>query len=173
MVSKSSSYIIVVLISGFRKFLEFRHDQIIASGALAERSHIVVYLFTAVYTENNIGHFAIAEFHYLIIKKNAVGCKCKAEFLIMKLFLLSSIFHQIFYHLPVHQRLAAKKIHLQVSSGAGIGNQKIQGLFSNLKGHQGSSSMIFSLLRKTVAAGKITVMGNMQTKCFYNRTAVF
>ena len=170
---KGSSHIIVILISGFRKFPEFRHDQIIASGAFAEWSHVVVYLFTAVHAENNIGHLTITELHYLIIKKNTVGGKSKSEFLVMKLFLLSSVSDQIFYNLPVHQRLAAKKIHLQVSSGAGIGNQKIQGLFSNLKGHQGSSSMVFSLLRKTVVAGKIAVMGNVQAKRFYNRTAVF
>ena len=33
----------------------------------------------------------------------------------MDLLLLSSVCHQVFYNLPVHQRLPAKEIHFQIS----------------------------------------------------------
>ena len=49
MMSKGSSYIILVLISGFRKFLKFRHDQIIASCTLTERAHVVMNFFSTVH----------------------------------------------------------------------------------------------------------------------------
>ena len=85
----------------------------------------------------------------------------------MKLFLTAAILYQVFYNLPVHKRFASEEVHLQVLSGTGIGNKKIKRLLSHFKGHQRSSSVIFSFLCKTVTAGKITVMGNVKTKCLY------
>ena len=79
----------------------------------------------------------------------------------MNLLLLSAIRNQILHNLPVHQRLTAEKVHLKIPSVAGIGNQKIQSLLSHLKAHQLPATVILALLRKTVATGKITVMGNM------------
>ena len=89
--------------------------------------------------------------------------------LIVKLFLFSSIGDQVFDHLPVHQRLSAKKIHFQIPAASGIGNQKIQRSFSHFITHQRPAAMIFSFFRKTVAAGKIAVMGDMQTKRLHHR----
>ena len=90
----------------------------------------------------------------------------------MKLLLLSSIFHKILYNLPVHKRLATKEIHFQILSGTGIGDQEIQCLLSNFKGHQRTSSMILSFFRKTVSACQITVMGNMKAESLYNSLTV-
>ena len=74
MVGKSTSYIILVLISGFCKLLELRHDQVIASCTFSEWTHVIMYFLTSVHTEYNVAHLFIAEFHYFIIQKNSVCC---------------------------------------------------------------------------------------------------
>ena len=86
----------------------------------------------------------------------------------MKLLLLSAVFDQIFYNFPVHQRLAAKEVYFQISSGPGIGDQEIQRFLADFVGHQGSSAVIFAFFGKTIAAGQIAVMRNVQAQCFYN-----
>ena len=164
---KCTTHIILVLISGFRKFLEFRNDQIITSSSFAERSHIIMNFFTSVHTENNISHFFITELHNFIIEKNTVRCQCKTEFFIMEFLLLSSVCHQVFDNLPVHQRLSSEEIHFQVLSGSGIGDQEIKSFLTHFKRHQCSSSMIFSLFGKTVSTGQITIMGNVQAQSLY------
>ena len=117
MVSEGSSYIILVLMAGFCKFLKFRKDQVVASCPLAERTHKIVNLLAAINTENHISHLFVAEFHYLIVQQNAVGSKGKTEFLIVEFLLLTAVCNQVLYNLPVHKRLAAKEIHLQIVSG--------------------------------------------------------
>ena len=91
----------------------------------------------------------------------------------MKFLLFSSVFHKILYNLPVHKRLAAKEIHFQILSGAGISDQEIQRFFSYLKRHQRTSSVILSFFCKTISACQITVMSNMKAKSLYNGLAVF
>ena len=170
---KGASGIILVLVTALGPSLELRHNEIITSCSFTERSHMVMDFFSSIDTHNHISHFFVAEFHNFIIYQDTIGRKGKTEIFIMDFFLLSSVCHQIFDHLPVHQRLAAKEIHFQVSSAAGIGNQKIQCLFSNFEGHQCTSSMVFPFFCKAVSAGQVTVMGNMQTECLHYRRSVF
>ena len=92
--------------------------------------------------------------------------------LVIELFLLSSVSHQVFHHLPVHQRLPAEEVHFQISPVSGIGDQEIQRLFSDLEAHQRTSSMIFAFLCKTVFTCQVAVMGNMQTQRLYYRLAL-
>ena len=89
------------------------------------------------------------------------------------LFLRTAVFHQAFYHVPVHKRLAAKEIHLQVFPVTGIGNEEIQGLFPHLIAHQGAAAMVLAFLCKTVAAGQVTVMGNMEAQCLDHGLTLF
>ena len=81
----------------------------------------------------------------------------------------TAVFHQPFHHIPVHQRLAAKEVHLQVLPVSGIGNQEIQCLLSHLIAHEGAASMILAFLCKAVTAGQIAVMGNVQAQCLHHR----
>ena len=117
--------------------------------------------------QHDICHLFIAEFYDLIIQQNAVRRQRKAEFLVMQLFLLSSVFYKVFYDLPVHQRFSAEKIHFQIPSGPGICNQKVKRLFADLIAHERAASVVLSLFRKTVPAGKVAVMRNMQAQRFY------
>ena len=84
----------------------------------------------------------------------------------------SSVGHQIFDDLPVHQRLPAEEVHLQIHPVAGICHQKIQRFLSDLEAHQRTASVIFALFRKTVFAGKVTVMRDMQTQRLDHRLPV-
>ena len=170
---KGTTHIILVLISGFCKFLEFRNNQIVASCTFTEWSHVVMNLFTSIYTENNISHFFVAEFHNFVIEKYTVCCQCKTEFLIVQLLLLSSVCHQILDNLPVHQRLSSEEIDFQILSGTRIRNQKIKCFLSYFKRHQRSSSMIFAFLGKAVSTGQITVVGNVQAQRFDYCLSIF
>ena len=128
-----------------------------------------MYFFSSVDTEHHIAHFFVDKFLYLIIQKHTVGGQSETEVLVVKLLLLTSISNQIFYYLPVHQRLTTEEIHFQISSVAGIGNQKIQRFLPYFVAHKGTAAMIFAFFCKAVATGQVTVMGNVQTQCFDNR----
>lgn len=86
----------------------------------------------------------------------------------MYLFLLTSVCHQVFDNLPVHQRLSSKEVYFQISSVSRVCDQEIQRFLSNFIGHQRSSSMIFSFFCKTIFAGKITVMCDVHTERLYH-----
>ena len=91
----------------------------------------------------------------------------------MKLLLLSAVCHKILDHLPVHKRFPAEKIHLQVASVAGIGNQKIKCLLPDFKGHKSPSPVVLALLGKAILTGKVAVMRNVQAQSLHNRRALF
>lgn len=136
MPGKRSPHIIFILISALGKFLKLGKYQIIASGSLREGPHIVMHFLTSVNTQHHIAHLTVAEFHHFVIQGNSIGCQGETEILVVDLLLFSSVTHQIFDNLPVHQRLTAEEIHLQIPPGTGIRDQKIQRLFSHFVGHQ-------------------------------------
>ena len=51
---EGSAHIVFVLMTEFSEFLEFRHDQIVASGTFAERTHVIVNFFSSVDRKNYI-----------------------------------------------------------------------------------------------------------------------
>ena len=75
-----------------------------------------------------------------------------------------SIGHQILHHLPVHQGLAAKKIHLQIPAGTRMGDKEVQRLLAHIEGHEGPFSLVLALTGKTVGATQITGMSHMKTQ---------
>ena len=81
----------------------------------------------------------------------------------------TAVFHQPFYHIPVHQGLAAKEVHLQVLPVSGVGNQEVQGLLPHLIAHEGAAPMVLAFLCKAITAGQIAVMGNVQAQRLYHR----
>ena len=91
----------------------------------------------------------------------------------MDLLLLSSVCNQVFYYLPVHQRLPAKEIHFQISSASGICDQEIQCFFADFVAHQGTTAMILTFFCKAVTTGEVTVVSNVQAECLHNSRTVF
>ena len=169
---KCSPDVILFLIPALGKLLKLRNDQVIAACTVTKWPHIVIHFFSSVQTQDHIVHLFIHKLLNLVIQKYSIRCNREPEMFIVQLLLLSSVCHQIFDHLPVHQRLTTKEIHFQIASASRIGNQKIQSLFSHFITHERSSSMIFSFFRKAVFACQITIMGDMKTKCFHNRLSL-
>ena len=90
----------------------------------------------------------------------------------MSCLLRTAVLHQLLYHIPVHKRLAAKEVYLQVHTVSGIGDQEIQSFFTNLKAHERSSAMVLSLFCEAVTACQIAVMGNVQAQSLHNRLSL-
>ena len=87
----------------------------------------------------------------------------------MRLLQGTAVGHQLLHHIPVHQRLSAEEIHLQVNPVSGVGHQEIQGLLSHLVGHKGSSSVVLALLGEAVLAGQVAVVGNVEAERLHHR----
>ena len=87
----------------------------------------------------------------------------------MDLLLFSSVSHQIFYNLPIHQRFPSEEVNFQVATVSGICDQEIQCLLTHFKAHKCTSSVVLSLFCEAIFTGKVTVMCNVQAQCFYDR----
>ena len=122
---KSSSHIIIGLMSHLSHLLELIYDQIITSFAIAGWSHKVMYFFSTIDAQYNIRHLFVGKFHYLICQQHAVRCQCKTELLIKLFLFASAICNQILHNLKIHQRLSTKEIYFQIHPVTGIRNQKI------------------------------------------------
>ena len=65
---KGTANIIILTGTALRKFLEFRHDNVIAAAVtVSGRTHQIVDLFSSIQAEYHIAHFAVAELHDLIV----------------------------------------------------------------------------------------------------------
>ena len=77
-------------------------------------SEAVIDFLTAVQRKDDVMHFLVAEFRYLIVQEDAVCRKGEADILIVELFLLSSVCNELLYDIPVHERLAAEEVDIKV-----------------------------------------------------------
>ena len=66
-VCEGTTHEIIAVSALLCKFLELRHDQVVASGSVAEWAHLVVDLFSSIQTEHDVCHLAVAEFHNFIV----------------------------------------------------------------------------------------------------------
>ena len=85
----------------------------------------------------------------------------------MFFFKRTSIFYNFLYNTEVHCWLTAKEVNFKIMTVSRIGYKEIKGSLSNLCTHKFTVSFILSFFCKTIAAGKITIMRNMQAKCLY------
>ena len=166
--SVGAAHIISHLLTALRHLLKLGHNQIIAALPAPERTHPVVHFLASVNAEHDVCHFFVGKLQYLIVQQHTVGCQGEAEFLVVGLLQASAVLHQVLYHLPVHQRLSTKEIHLEVHPVAGIGNQKIKSLLSYLIGHKSSSSVILSFFCKAITTSQIAIVSYMKAKSFYH-----
>ena len=172
-VGVGSPHIVFFLPPAFGCFYKFRDNAVIASLTAPEGPHPVVDFLSPVDAQYNVVHLPIGKFQYLIVQKHAVCGKGETKFLSPGLFQTSAIGHQILYHLPVHQGLSPKEIHLQVDPVPGMLHQKIQGLFPHVKAHQRPSPMVLSLSCKAIPAGQVTVVGDVEAECLHHCLALF
>ena len=173
MMGIGAAHVILQVAALLHHLLELGHDQIVAALTVSAAAHAVIHFLTSIQAQHHIAHFLITEVHHFFIQQHTVGGQSKSEVFIVDLFLFPSIGHQLFHHFPVHQRLAAKKVHFQIVPTAGICNQKIQRLLAHLKTHDTAIAMVFTFFCKAVFAGQITIMGHMQAQSFYHGLTLF
>ena len=168
-----ASHIIIHLVPALGCLLIFRKDLVIAALPAPVGTHQVMDLFSAVYAEYQICHLLIRKLHDFIIEQHAVGGQRKAEFLMVRLLQRPAVSDQVFYHLPVHKRLPAEEIHLQIHPAAGVRHEEIQRFLSHFQTHQRPSAVVFALPRKAVFTCQIAVVGNVQAERLHYRLPVF
>ena len=169
MMGIGTAHVIFQIAALFHHLLELWNDQIVAALTITAATHAVIHFFTAVQAEHHIAHFLITKVHDLFIQQHTIGGQSKTEILVVDLFLFSSVSHQLLHHFPVHQRLAAKKVHFQIVPAAGIRNQKIQRLLTHFIAHDAAITMVLAFLGKTVLTSQITIMSHMKAKCLHHR----
>ena len=98
-------------------------------------------------------HFLVGKLDDIVIDQQAIGGQGEPEILVVEFLLFPCVGHHILDHLPVHQRLAAEEIYLQIPAGAGVGNEEIDGLFAHLQGHESPVALVLALTGKAVVAG--------------------
>ena len=170
---KSAPHIIIHLVSALGHLLILRYHLVIASLSAPVRPHQVMDSFSPVDAENDIRHLRVGKFQYLIAQKDAVGSQRKPELLVVRRFQAPAVSHQILHHLPVKQRFPAEEIHLQIDPVPRMRHQKVKRLPARLITHERPSAVVLSFLRKTVSAGQVTVVGDMQTKRLHHRLPAF
>ena len=161
-------HIIVHLVSALGRLLILRQNLVIAALPAPMGPHEIMNLLPAVDAQDQIRHFLIYKVHNFVGQQYAVGGKRKTEFLMVRLLQRSAVSYQLLHHLPVHEGLPAKEIHLQIDTVPGIFHQKIQRLPAHLKTHQRPSAVVFALPCKAVFTGQITVVGNVQAERFHH-----
>ena len=167
-----AAHIVVLVAALLDELLELGHDAVVAAVACAVHTETVVDLLAAVQTQHHVVALLVAEINDIIIDQHAVGGHCKAEVLVVDLLLLAAVGHQLFDHIKVHQRLAAKEVHFQIAAGAAVLDEEVHGALAHLKAHQGAVAVIASLRSKAVRAAQVAAMGNVQAQCLYHSVAV-
>ena len=168
-----AAHIVVLVAALLDELLELGHDAVVAAVACAVHAEAVVDLLAAIQTQHHIVALLVAEVDNVVINEHTVGGHGKAEVLVMDLFLLTAVGHQLFDHLKVHQRLAAKEVHFQIAAGAAVLDEEVHGALAHLKAHQGAVAMVAPLRGKAVRAAQVAAMGNVQAQCLYHSVAVF
>ena len=161
---KGAAHIIVLVASGLYQLLELRHNALVAAIACIVHPQPVMNFLAAIQRQHHIAHFPVGEVDHVIVDEHTVCGQRKAEIFAPLLFHTAGILHQLLHHVPVHQRLTAEEVHLQIGAAAGVIHQKVQSLLANLKAHQRTVSMVFSLAGEAVGAVQVAGVRHMQAQ---------
>ncbi len=114
-------------------------------------------------------HFAVGELDHLVVHQHAVGRQRKAEILAGFLLPPAGIGHKALHDVPVHQRLAAEEVHLEIGMRAAVLNQKIQRALAHVKRHQRPLAVILALTGKAVGAVQVAGVRHVQAQRLHVR----
>ena len=90
--------------------------------------------------------------------------KGEPEVLAVLLFHAARVFHQLLDHVPVHQRLAAEEVDLQVAALAGMLDKEIQRALAHLKAHQRAVAVVLALAGEAVGAVQVAGVRDVQAQ---------
>ena len=165
---EGAPHVVVFTASGLHQLLELGHYAVIASFAGIVHPKGIMYLLASVQGQDHIAHLPVGKVYYLVVNEHAVGGEGKAEFLVVGLLLGAGIGNQLLYHLPVHQRLSAEEVHLQIGAAAGVFNEEVQGPLANFKAHQGPFPVILALAGKAVGTVEVAGVGHMEAQSLHH-----
>ena len=172
-VGVGAAHVVVLVAALLHELLELGHDGIVAAMACIVLAEAVVDLFAAIQTQHHIVALLVAKIDHIVIDQHTVGGHGKAEVLVVDLLLLTAVGHQLFDHVKIHQRFAAKKVHLKVAAGAGVFDQEVHGTLAHFKAHQRTVALIAALRSKAVGAVQVAGVCNMQAQGLDHGVAVF
>ncbi len=138
--------------AGSHQLLEFGHDGLPAALTGVVHPVAVMDFLPAVQREDHVVHFLVGKVDDIVVNEHSVGGQGEAEVLSPLLFHRAGVGHQILYHLPVHQRLAAEEVHLQIVPGARVIHEKVQRLLAHLIAHHRPLPMVVALTCEAVGA---------------------
>ena len=82
--------------------------------------------------------------------------------LVVLLFQLAGVEHQIVHHVVVHQRFAAEEVHLQLMAVAGMGHQPVERLLARFQRQERALAVEVARGGKAVAAAQVAVVRRVQ-----------
>ena len=126
----------------------------------------------AVQAQHHVVHLPVGEVDDLVVHQHAIGGEGEAELLVALGLAAAGVSHQLLHHIPVHQRLAAEEVHLQVDPAARMGNEEIQRLLAHLKAHNGALAVVLALAGKAVLAVQVAGVCNVQAQRLDHGAAV-
>ena len=160
-VGKGSPHVIIFPATGRHQLLELGYNPVIAAVSRIIHPSPVVDLLPAIQGQHHIAHLPVGKVDHVVVNQHTVRGKSEAEVLPSFFLHASGISHQTLDHVPVHQRLAAKEIHLQVPPAAGVIHEKVQSPPAHLEAHQRPITVILALAGKAVPAVEVAGMGHV------------
>ena len=163
-VGEGAPDVVALSAPGLHQLLELGHDDVVAALVPGGPPQPVVDLLPAIQAQHHVVHLPVGEVDDVVVDEHAVGGEGEAEALVVDLLLLPAVGHQALDHVPVHQRLSAEEVHLQVPAAAGIGDEKVQGLLAHLVAHQGPLPLVLALAGEAVLAGEVAGVGHVEAQ---------
>ena len=111
-VGEGAPHVIAASPPGLHQLLELGDNAVIAAVSGVVHPEGVVNLLPPVQGKDHVVHFPVSEVDNLLVDEHPVGGEGEAELFAMGFLLRPGIGHQVLHHLPVHQRFAAKEVHL-------------------------------------------------------------
>ena len=149
---------------GLHQLLEPGNNAVIAAVSGVVHPEGVVNLLPPVQGEDHIVHLPVGEVDDVLVNQHPVGGEGEAEVLAAGLLPGPGVGHQVLHHLPVHQRLAAEEIHLQVGPIPRVGDEEVQGLLPHLEAHQSPVAVVFPLACEAVGAVEVAAVGHVEAQ---------
>ena len=167
-VGEGAPHVVVLPAPGRHQLLELGHNAVVAAVARVVHPGAVVDFLAPVQREHHVAHLPVGKVNHIVVDEHAVGGEGEAEVFAPLLFHAAGVLHQALNHVPVHQRLSAEEVHLQVAAGAGVVHQEVQGLLAHLKAHQSPVAVVLALAGEAVLAVEIAGVGHVEAQCFHH-----
>ena len=165
---KRAADIVIFAAARFDKTLKLRNDGVPASAPRVIDAQTVVDLAASVKAEHHVRHFAVCKVDHIVVDEHSVRREREAEILFFLLFDAARIHDELLHDIPIHERLAAEEVHLEIPPCSRIFNEKIERAPTDVKAHQRAVAVKFALTCEAVGAVQIAGVGDVKAERFYD-----